>query len=219
MAPMRIEARRVGEYHRPVDRWDLVGHMVDVALADDPATTADRLLCAVLAFGGGHRAALFEVQFDQLRLFASRGIDEVVLTEAQLVWQTSRQQLLSGLSVLTSHTVVRPLLDDRLIGLLVVERTGATSFENPRDLQVLDEFSRLGVKALRQRRSDASSYLARTSPDEVTRDQLVVLLESNDWNIARVARLMGVTRPTIYARLERFGLPRRRARIGKRQPA
>jgi transcriptional regulator of acetoin/glycerol metabolism len=46
---------------------------------------------------------------------------------------------------------------------------------------------------------------------------LFAILEQNEWNIARVARLLGVTRPTIYARLERFGLPRHHRRLGKRQ--
>jgi hypothetical protein len=191
--------------------------MVDVALAEDPASTADRLLCAVLAFSGGRRAALFEVQLEHLRLFASRGIDETVLGEAQSVWATRREPLLSGSPVLAAHTVVHALVDQGVLGLLVVERTEKMSFEDARDLQALGEFSRLGVKALRQLRSEASGYLARTNPDDVSRDQLLVLLEGNEWNIARVARLLGVTRPTIYARLQRFGLPRQRTRIGKRQ--
>jgi hypothetical protein len=200
-----------------VDRWELIGHLVDVAMAEDPSSTADRLLSAVLAFSGGRRAALFEVQLEHLRLFASRGIDEAVLAEARSAWLTGREPLLSGTPVLAAHTVVQPLVDQIVLGLLVVERTGTMSFEDARDLQALAEFSRLGVKALRRLRSEPFSYLARTNPDEVTRDQLIVLLEGNEWNIARVARLLGVTRPTIYARLQRFGLPRRRTRTGKRQ--
>ena len=55
------------------------------------------------------------------------------------------------------------------------------------------------------------------TPEDVARDQLFTLLEQHEWNIAKVARVLGVTRPTIYARLHRFGLPRRRQLIGKRQ--
>ena len=37
-----------------------------------------------------------------------------------------------------------------------------------------------------------------------------LLLNRNEWNIARVARLMGVTRRTVYLRLQRYGIPRER---------
>ena len=35
-------------------------------------------------------------------------------------------------------------------------------------------------------------------------------LDENAWNVARVARTLGVTRRTIYMRMQRFGIPRRR---------
>jgi transcriptional regulator with GAF, ATPase, and Fis domain len=201
-----------------VDRWALVCHLVDVALAEDPASTADRLLSAVLTFTNARRAAIFEVQFEHLRLFASRGIDEAVLAEAEEAWRTRRDALLAGSPVLTERCIAQPLVEERTLGVLMVERTDSTSFEDARDRRALEELARLGAKALRQRRAEPSTYLASTNPEDVARDQLLVLLESNEWNIARVARLMGVTRPTIYARLQRFGLPRRRQLIGKRQP-
>jgi transcriptional regulator of acetoin/glycerol metabolism len=43
---------------------------------------------------------------------------------------------------------------------------------------------------------------------EQSRDRLVSLLHRNEWNIARVARVMGVTRRTIYLRLKRYGIDR-----------
>jgi len=36
-----------------------------------------------------------------------------------------------------------------------------------------------------------------------------VLLEKHEWNIAQVARLMGVTRATIYNRIAKLGIARR----------
>src|SRR4029079_16028983 len=127
-----------------------------------------------------------------LRLFASRGIDETVLSEAEAAWGGKRALLLAGTPVLTDHCIAQPLMEDRVLGVLFVERTDTTPFDDPRDLRALEGFARLGVKALRQRRAEPSGYLASTNPDDVARDQLLVLLESNEWNIARVARLMGV---------------------------
>ncbi len=42
------------------------------------------------------------------------------------------------------------------------------------------------------------------------REKLLLLLNRNEWNIARVSRLMGVTRRTVYLRLQRYGIPRER---------
>ena len=42
------------------------------------------------------------------------------------------------------------------------------------------------------------------------REKLLLLLNRNEWNIARVARMMGVTRRTVYLRLQRYNIPRER---------
>ena len=51
------------------------------------------------------------------------------------------------------------------------------------------------------------------------REKLLLLLNRNEWNIARVARLMGVTRRTIYLRLQRYNIPRERVPKGRHRPA
>ena len=45
---------------------------------------------------------------------------------------------------------------------------------------------------------------------EIERQRLLSALERHEWNIARVARLIGVTRRTIYLRLKRYKIDRRR---------
>ena len=57
-------------------------------------------------------------------------------------------------------------------------------------------------------------------PAEEARLQLLSLLERNDWNIAHVARLLGVTRRTVYMRLHSFGIERRHVpKLYKKLPA
>ena len=208
-----------------MDRWDLVDHLLDIALADDATTIAERLLRALLAFTGGRRAALFEVA-GSLRLFGSRGLDQAALEEADAVWRSRCDDLRAGQPVLTPSAIAFPVLrerqapaptaaGDRLVGVLFADRT--TALSDPRDLQALSQFARVAARALAGGRGDAAAYLVATPPEEVARDQLFAILEQNEWNIARVARLLGVTRPTIYARLQRLGLPRQRLRLGKRQ--
>jgi transcriptional regulator of acetoin/glycerol metabolism len=48
---------------------------------------------------------------------------------------------------------------------------------------------------------------------------MLTLLEGNDWNIADVARRLGVTRRTVYMRLRSFGIERRRVpKLYKKMP-
>jgi len=44
--------------------------------------------------------------------------------------------------------------------------------------------------------------------DEVERHRLIELLKRNEWNLARVARVLGVTRRTVYMRLKRYDIAR-----------
>jgi transcriptional regulator of acetoin/glycerol metabolism len=63
------------------------------------------------------------------------------------------------------------------------------------------------------------TYLERTPVEDMEREKLLLLLNRNEWNIARVARLMGVTRRTIYLRLQRYNIPRERVPKGRLRTA
>ena len=93
-------------------------------------------------------------------------------------------------------------------------------FCTTQDLERLGKFSRIIAKAVDEdegaaerapSRSEAwESYLERTPVEDMEREKLLLLLNRNEWNIARVARLMAVTRRTIYLRLHRYNIPRER---------
>lgn len=51
-------------------------------------------------------------------------------------------------------------------------------------------------------------YLASASPDDVKKRQLKVRLDRDGWKIARVAEGMGLSRTTLYAMMDRYGIPR-----------
>ena len=100
---------------------------------------------------------------------------------------------------------------------------GATTINIPDTVgyTVPSEFSRiiakavgenvgLGVERAPSRAEAWESYLERTPVEDMEREKLLLLLNRNEWNIARVARLMGVTRRTIYLRLQRYNIPRER---------
>jgi transcriptional regulator of acetoin/glycerol metabolism len=44
----------------------------------------------------------------------------------------------------------------------------------------------------------------------VERHRLIELLKRNEWNLARVARVLGVTRRTVYMRLKRYDIARQK---------
>jgi hypothetical protein len=152
-------------------------------------------------------------------LFASRGIDQSVLDEVDLVWSTRRDELAAGHSVTEPSAVGRftllPVFDEQqFVGLLYVRASGDT-LGSDGDNEVLDRFGRIAAMALSapaaaSGRNPVELYLERTSMHDVERDQLLRLLDTNEWNIARVARILGITRATVYNRLARHGLARRR---------
>jgi transcriptional regulator of acetoin/glycerol metabolism len=63
------------------------------------------------------------------------------------------------------------------------------------------------------------TYLERTPVEDMEKEKLLLLLNRNEWNIARVSRLMGVTRRTIYLRLQRYNIPRERVPKTRLRPA
>jgi GAF domain-containing protein len=170
-------------------------------------------------------------------LFASRGIDQAVLDTVPAVWAAHRESLRKGQTLFVgdraterkvpvpdggrpgpaSFAVVPVFDEDTLLALLYVDSL-EPHFCDAHDLERLGKFSRIIAKAVtesspgeRGHTSEAwESYLERTPVEDMEREKLLLLLNRNEWNIARVARLMGVTRRTIYLRLQRYGIPRER---------
>jgi transcriptional regulator of acetoin/glycerol metabolism len=95
-------------------------------------------------------------------------------------------------------------------------------FLDAADRARLAKFDRILARALSappappgERPAGFERYLERTSVDDMERERLLLLLERNEWNIARVARLMSVTRRTVYLRLARYGVAREHVRKGR----
>jgi len=189
--------------------------------ASDSEGLARRTLDAALTFSGGWAAALFQREHDSMLLFASVGVEQSGLEAVNAAWSSQRERLLAGEAVLTAspeaaRAVVPMAEGQELVGLLYVE--GATPFQ-PQQAPVLAQLARIASMAFVMAPPEPSasvvepvdSYLARTPPEDVGRQQLVALLAHNAWNIAKVARVLEVTRATVYNRLARFGIQRQRS--------
>ena len=117
-----------------------------------------------------------------------------------------------------SFAIVPVLEDESLLALLYVD-SQEPHFCDAHDLDRLAKFSRIVAKSVNDTASPVrggesadswEAYLERTPVEDMEREKLLLLLNRNEWNIARVARMMGVTRRTVYLRLQRYNIPRER---------
>jgi hypothetical protein len=220
-------------------RVDLIDQFAELVVgADDPRRLADRTLEVIMSLSNGRSGAVFSREGDQLALFASRGIDQAALSYTHLVWGQYRDSFLAGVTFYvpdrtTDRRITATAENERveaakMVALLYVD-SGDPHFCESHDLIRLTKFSRILSKAIadsspeRQRAAVTvdswETYLERTPVDDMEREKLLLLLNRNEWNIARVSRLMGVTRRTIYLRLQRYNIPRERVPKTRRRTA
>jgi GAF domain-containing protein len=218
-----------------VRRVDLIDQFTELVVgADDPRRLAERTLEVIMSLLNGRSGAVFTCE-GAPALFASRGIDQAVLEIVPLVWTAHHEALTRGETFYVtdvaserrlplpserpgpaSFALVPVRQEERLLALLYVD-SQEPHFCDPHDLERLGKFSRIIAKSVtetaapRRGTTDAwETYLERTPVEDMEREKLLLLLNRNEWNIARVARMMGVTRRTVYLRLQRYNIPRER---------
>ncbi len=229
-------------------RADLIDLFADLVVgADDPRRLAERTLEVVMSLTGGRSGAVFTCSEGAIALFASRGIDQSVLDTVPAAWEIYGEQLRHGDTVYVpdrmadrklpaakagqtgpaSFTVVPVMDEDALLALIYVD-SQEPHFCDGHDLERLTKFSRIVAKAVNESVSGVAggtsaeaweAYLERTPVEDMEREKLLLLLNRNEWNIARVARMMGVTRRTVYLRLQRYNIPRERVPKTRLRPA
>ena len=213
---------------------DLIDQFANLVLgADEPKRLAERTVDIILSLTHGRCGAVFQTDCgDRLTLFASRGLDQAALDAAHADWHAHTATLAGGemfyapTSAAGEGPEARASLpirnEESIVGILYVDSAEA-HFLDAGDCNRLLKFTRILARALAappapptgQRPLGWERYLERTSVDAIERERLLLLLERNEWNIARVARLMSVTRRTIYLRLARYGVARERVRKGR----
>ena len=193
-----------------------------VALAlvtQDPRRSAETALRQVLIHLRATAAALFRLgPRRRLALFAGCGVDQADLHRAGDAWDDASESILAGNTYTDERFALLPLRDPPG-GILYVGSRAPLRLE-PRALEALQRLEPLLLAALEggdtaPAVSPIETYLEVTPPEQVEREQLAVLLRRNDWNISRVARILGVSRVTVYARLARLRMPRLRPLRGE----
>jgi len=185
-----------------------VDQTLSLLVADDPRGQALRLLDHVASRCRAKAVAVVTVAADDLGSFAGE-VPLSRLTTLQTLWKTESKDLRAGKRVVRDGYRILPLMDGPgLTGLLfIIEGAAGVELTNPA------VFALTAARKAAQARplsSDGQFDTVTVAGGEVEQRRLVATLERHEWNIARVARLMGVTRRTIYLRLKRYKIDRRR---------
>ncbi len=214
-----------------MERCDVITRLTTLPAEPDDGCIADDAFDLFRVLARPPRAALFGcTRASQLSLEVSHGLDQRALDLAHGEWARSPELLVGG-APMYAHGAERsflllPCLHAGLVSGLLYAEVGGASRRVP--AQHLATFAGILGRALRARAGllpfdlepDAADEEGAQTPD-AERENLVLLLERNEWNVSRVARLLGVTRMTVYNRLRRFKVtrervpksPRRRLRI------
>ncbi len=192
---------------------DIRSLAIEDIIAVDPRRSMDRTLGQLLdgtaASGGG----LFVIREAGPTLVAGRGVDQLAVDRTCSAWDEDALGLIAGRPILAERWCVWPL-GGRITALVYL--TAADRLEADRVRDAILGLGDLLVIALERAAFPGhaaaaaliDSYLETTPRADIERRQLLALLAANEWNISRVSRVLGVTRKTIYNRIERLGIER-----------
>lgn len=180
--------------------------MLALLVADDPRRSADRILTRLIQIHQARGGAILRSRNGQAEVWISSGLSLAGLAELPVRWADHSQALSEGRAVIEPGFALLP-------AMLESEMAAALYLAQPEGLGVADArvFGTAIAQAVRAAEDSPSSLprVPEVSPTEEAKLQLLSLLERNEWNLAKVARLMGVTRRTVYLRLRSFGIERR----------
>jgi hypothetical protein len=182
----------------------------------DPRQSLDTILEYLIGVNDARAGAVFGVEGGPT-LTLGRGIAQDALDWALACWSGDEASLRDGrLSKSDSRFLLPVLRRERLVALVYLEADHV-------DLETVADVSSLIGDVTQQsgRQPDSlspvESYLEHTPASEIERRKLLILLDRHEWNVARVARELKVTRTTVYKRLEAFAIPRKKVpKAGRR---
>jgi hypothetical protein len=188
--------------------------MVALLVSDEPRRAADRILTRLIQIHLARGGAILRPRQDQVEIWMSSGLSLAAVSELPVRWRDHGGALAAGGPVVEPGFALFPAMAGR-------EMVAALYLAQPESPSVHDAavFGGAIAQAVLASDSPETSRAPEASPAEQAKLQLLSLLQKNDWNIAEVARLLGVTRRTVYMRLRSFGLERRRVpKLYKKMP-
>ena len=160
----------------------------------------ERALGVLIALTGSRAGAIFKcAESGEPQLCSSHRVDQRVLDQVKAAWTYNRDALALGqLCECPGGGIVDPVLASRQLAALVyLDQHGKAQ---PQEINL--------IKTLIASRISENGFVEEKPAELDERQQLLLLLERSEWNIARVARILGVSRLTTYRRLGRLGITR-----------
>lgn len=192
---------------------------IERLIAVDPKVSLEATLGLLMAHTRAACAGVFQLRSD-VELVSGRGIDQLSLDRVRAAWARDGERLRDGRPVWQGTWCVWPLVGSR--ATLLVYLRAEEPFKLP---SVREAIAALGGLFETAVTLDAAagqwpqvpeelidSYLEATPKAAIERRQLLAVLNRNEWNLARVARVLGITRVTVYKRMARLGIERLRVR-------
>jgi hypothetical protein len=195
---------------------DLTDRAMGALVADDPKRGAEVALGLLLINLGAPAGCVYRCSGARIELWVSRGIDQRDLERVAATWDDASESVLAGHAFSENEYSLMPVLNgngtDQVLGVIYVGSRRPLTIE-PSVITALMPIFRNALRvATDTPRESFDDYLQSVSPEQVARHQLTVMLDRNEWNIARVARVLRVERATVYSRMRRLGIPRKRVR-------
>jgi hypothetical protein len=180
----------------------------------------ETLMTLVAREAGARRAAVFVPKGQSMVMVGQNIIDQAGLDLVYAGWSRHRARLTAGQTVRYGRAALWPILHlGQLVAVMYLDNAPA----NFPDDDARESGERLSASlAYIQVPTALGSYLAcgLTYVDataEMQKDQLAVVLQTHQGNVAAVARHFGVRRETIYWRAARAGLDVAAFRPGSRR--
>jgi hypothetical protein len=193
-----------------MEESDLLGAVLKLIEEGGPARAPRAATAFVARTCRCETAALFAEDDGALRLVTSYQIDQAGIDAVNASWGTARRRLRAGERFATPRFVLVPLLlAGEFVGLFFL-RTDAPTL-GPLNLPAFMPFWDLLARLVHTPATETEEWTAAIhgTPEDLERQQLVYLCEQHEWNLSRVARAKGVSRPTIYAWMKRLGIDRK----------
>lgn len=193
---------------------DLTDRAMGALVADDPRRGAEVALTLLLTNLGAPAGCVYRCSGARIALWVSRGIDQDDLERVASTWEDASESVLAGNAFSDDEFSLMPVANEsgQVLGVVYVGSRRPLRIE-PSVTNALMPLFRIALSMPDDSsRKPFDDYLQSISPDQVARHQLTLMLDRNEWNIARVARMLQVERATVYSRMKRLGIPRQRVR-------
>ena len=189
--------------------------MVNLLVSDEPRRAADRILTRLVQMHQARGGAILRARSGQVEIWMSVGLSLPAVSALPVRWADHASELSAGRAVIEPGFGLFPAMrGDEMVAALYLAQ--------PEGLSTLDAAvfgTAIAHAVLAADSTEPRPAIPAASPAEQGRLQMLTLLEGNDWNIAEVARRLGVTRRTVYMRLRSFGIERRRVpKLYKKMP-